>query len=122
MTFERNLAAAAIATFAIAAAIPIPLAQLDFAGLINAFDIHAGDTPDALQALAGVGGALTIIVLGIGLCGAALALAGSPRARNVLIAAALAGLLTAPPLWLPTGMLLGAAAVMLGRGPARATA
>jgi hypothetical protein len=116
MPFEPSIAAAAVATLAIAAAIPIPLAQLDFAGLINAFDVHAGDAPDALRTLAAIGGVLTIAVLGIALWGVVLVLGGSPHARSVLAAAALGGLLTAPPFWLPTGILLGAAAVMLGAG------
>jgi hypothetical protein len=45
-----------------------------------------------------------------------------PAARIVLGAAALAGLLTAPPLWLPTGVVLGAAAMLLGGAPRAATA
>jgi hypothetical protein len=65
-----------------ASATPIPLAQLDFAGLL------------------------------------ALALLGAPAARMVLIVAALAalaGLATAMPLWIPAGILIGAAALVLDR-------
>jgi hypothetical protein len=55
MTSTR-LAAAALAAFGAASAIPIPLAQLDFAGIVDAFDIDAGDSPDALLVIAGIGG------------------------------------------------------------------
>jgi hypothetical protein len=122
MPFERKLAAAALATLAIAAAIPIPVAQLDFAGIVDVFHIDAGDTPHGVRVLAAVGGLLTIGVMGVALGGVALALLGSPAARIVLGAAALAGLLTAPPLWLPTGVVLSAAAMLLGGAPRAATA
>src|SRR5215210_358661 len=102
----NRTAAAALAAFGAASAIPIPLAQLDFAGLFNAFDIDNGDAPRALLVMAGVGGVLTVAVL---------ALTGAPAARNVLVAAALAGLVTATPLWLPAGVVIGAAAMLLGR-------
>jgi hypothetical protein len=114
MTVNR-LAAAALAALGVASAIPIPLAQLDFAGLIDVFDIDSGDSPHALHVIAGVGGALTIGVLALGLVGAALAAAGSSAARAVLVTAALAGLVTAMPLWLPAGIVIGAAAVLVGR-------
>ena len=114
MQLERSTLAAALATLAIAAAIPIPLAQLDFAGAIDVFAIDAGDTPALLRTLAGIGGVLTIAVLAIALAGVLLALGGSHRARDLLIAAAVGGLLTAPPLWVPTGAVLGAAAALLG--------
>jgi len=110
----NRTAAAALAAFGAASAIPIPLAQLDFAGLFNAFDIDNGDTPRALLVMAGVGGVLTVAVLALALVGAALAFTGAPAARNVLIAAALAGLVTATPLWLPAGVVIGAAAMLLG--------
>jgi hypothetical protein len=113
MTGNR-LAAAALAVFGAASAIPIPLAQLDFAGILNVFNIDAGDTPHALRALAGVGGILTFGVLTLAFAGAALAAAGNPAARAVLVTAALAGLATALPLWIPAGILIGAAAVVLG--------
>ena len=108
-----RVAAAALATLGAASAIPIPLAQLDFAGLINTFNIDNGDSPPALLVIAGVGGVLTIGVLALALTGAALALAGAPAARTVLIVAALAGLVTAMPLWIPAGVLIGAAALVL---------
>jgi hypothetical protein len=120
MSFNR-IAAAALASFGAASAIPIPLAQLDFAGLVNAFDIDSGDSPRALLIMAGVGGFLTIAVLGLAFAGAGLALAGAPTARALLITAALAGLVTAMPLWVPAGIVIGAAAILLGQpseGPA----
>ena len=114
MQLERSTLAAALATLAIAAAIPIPLAQLDFAGLFNAFDIDSGDSPRALLVIAGAGGVLTIGVLAVAFTGAVLALTGSFAARNVLVAAALAGLVTAMPLWIPSGVVIAAAALLLG--------
>ena len=112
-----RIAAAALATLGAASAIPIPLAQLDFAGLVNTFNIDNGDSPLALLVIAGVGGVLTIGVLVLALTGAGLALAGSPAARTILIAAALAGLATAMPLWIPAGVLFAAAALVI-REPA----
>jgi hypothetical protein len=111
MTGNR-LAAATLAALGAASAIPIPLAQLDFAGLVNVFDIDAGDSPHALHVIAGVGGALTIGVLVLAFAGAALAAAGHPAARVVLVVAALAGLVTAMPLWVPAGVVIGAAAFL----------
>jgi hypothetical protein len=123
MTIARNreplttnrLTAAALAALGAASAIPIPLAQLDFAGLFNALNIDSGDSPRALLVIAGVGGILTIAVLGLAFVGVGLALTGAPAARNVLIAAALAGFATAMPLWVPAGVLIGAAAILLGQ-------
>ena len=113
MTGNR-LAAAALAALGAASAIPIPLAQLDFAGFWNVFDIDSGDSPRALHIIMGIGGVLTIGVLVLAFVGAALAAIGSPAARAVLVAAALAGLVTAMPLWVPAGIVIGAAAVVLG--------
>jgi hypothetical protein len=110
-----RIAAAALAAVGAASAIPIPLAQLDFAGLFNAFNIDAGDSPAGLQVMAGVGGVLTIGVLVLAFAGAALALTDPLRARTILIAAALAGFVTALPLWMPAGVVIGAAAVILGQ-------
>ena len=112
----NRIAAAGLAALGAASAIPIPLAQLDFAGVINVFDIHAGDSPHALLVIAGIGGGLTFFVLALAFLGAGLALAGSPAARGVLIAAALAGLVTAMPLWIPPGVVIGAAALLLTQG------
>jgi hypothetical protein len=117
----NRIAAAVLAALGAVSAVPIPLAQLDFAGLINAFNIDRGDSPPALLVIAGVGGILTITVLAFAFVGAALALTGSPAARNVLIAAALAGFVTAMPLWIPAGVVIGAAAVLLGRSNDRNT-
>jgi hypothetical protein len=115
---ENRIIAAALAALGAVMAIPIPLAQLDFAGLFNAFDIDHGDAPQALLVMAAIGGCLTVLVIGAALTGACLAFSGAPAARSVLLAAALAGLVTAMPLWLPTAIVLGAAALMLDR-PAR---
>lgn len=112
---QNRIAAAALATFGAASAIPIPLAQFDFAGLVNAFDIDNGDSPRALLVMAGVGGFLTIAVLAMAFAGAGLALAGAPTARPLLFTTALAGLVTAMPLWIPAGVVIGAAAVLLGQ-------
>jgi hypothetical protein len=114
MTINR-LAAAALASLGAASAIPIPLAQLDFAGVFNLFDVDSGDSPTALLVIAGIGGVLTIGVLALAFTGAALALTGHNAARPVLIAAALAGLITAMPLWIPAGVVIGAAALVLGQ-------
>jgi hypothetical protein len=111
----NRAAAAALAPLGAASAIPIPLAQFDFAGLVSAFNIDSGDSPRALRVIAGVGGTLTVGVLALALVCAVLALAGAHGARNVLIAAALAGLVTAMPLWIPAGVVIGAAAFLLGQ-------
>jgi hypothetical protein len=78
------------------------------------FDIDSGDSPDALLVVAAVGGMLTICVIALALVGAALAAAGHPAARTCLVTAALAGLVTAMPLWIPAGVVMGAAALVLG--------
>jgi hypothetical protein len=57
---------------------------------------------------------LTIAVLGLAFAGAALAATGHPTARSILVAAELAGLVTAMPLWIPAGVVIGAAAILLG--------
>ena len=64
--------------------------------------------------IAAVGGILTIAVVALAFAGAVLTLTGAPSARSILIAAALAGLLTAMPLWIPAGVVIGAAALILG--------
>jgi hypothetical protein len=111
----NRIAASALAALGAASAIPIPLAQLDFAGLFNAFNIDSGDSPRALLVIAGVGGILTIVVVALAFAGAVLAFTGAPGARSILLAAALAGLVTAMPLWIPAGVVIGAAAVILGQ-------
>ena len=110
----KRIAAGALAALGAASAIPIPLAQLDFAGLFNAFDINSGDSPGALLVIAAVGGVLTIAVVALALAGAILTFTGARNARTILIAAALAGLVTAMPLWIPTAVVIGAAALILG--------
>jgi hypothetical protein len=110
-----RIGAAALAAFGAASAIPIPLAQLDFAGLFNIFNIDSGDSPRALLIMVGIGGFATVAVLALAFAGAGLALAGSPTARALLIAAALAGLVTALPFWIPAGVVIGAAAIVLGQ-------
>jgi len=109
-----RIAAAALAALGAASAIPIPLAQLDFAGFFNAFNIDSGESPPALRVLAAAGGILTIAVVGLAFAGAVLTLAGARSARTILISAALAGLVTAMPLWIPAAVVIGAAALILG--------
>lgn len=109
-----RIAAAALAALGAVSAIPIPLAQLDFAGLFNVFNIDSGDSPWAVLVIAGAGGILTIAVIALAFAGAALALTGAPSARKILVAAALAGLVTAMPLWIPAGVVIGAATLILG--------
>jgi hypothetical protein len=113
----NRIAGSALATLGAASAIPIPLAQLDFAGFFNAFNIDSGDSPGALRVIAAVGGILTTAVVVLAFTGAVLTLAGARSARTILIAAALAGLVTAMPLWIPAGVVIGAAALILGNSP-----
>ena len=110
---DYRIAAGALAALGAASAVPIPLAQLDCAGLVDAFNIDSGDSPRALLVMAGVGGFLTIAVLAVAFAGAGLALAGAPAARPLLLAAALAGLVTAMPLWIPAGVVIGVAGLAL---------
>jgi hypothetical protein len=111
---QNRIIAAVLGTLGAASAIPIPLAQLDFAGLINVFNIDNGDSPDALLVIAAAGGILTFAVLALAFTGSFLAAIGAPSARALLIAAALAGLVTAMPLWIPAAAVIGAAALLLG--------
>jgi hypothetical protein len=111
---QNRMIAAVLGTLGAASAIPIPLAQLDFAGVINVFNIDNGDSPRALLVIAGAGGILTFAVLSLAFVGSFLAAVGASSARAVLIAAALGGLLTAMPLWIPAAVVLGAAALLLG--------
>lgn len=109
----NRIAAAALAVLGAANAIPFALAQLDFAGVFSTFGIDSGDTPRGVLVIAGVSGGLTFGVLALALCGAWLSLAGSPAARDVLIAAAVTGFATALVFWIPSGIMIGAAAVVL---------
>jgi len=111
----QSLTAAGLAALGTASAIPIPIVQLDFAGLINTFNIDSGDTPDPVLAIVGIAGLLTIGVIGLALAGVVLTLTNSTFAQPVLITAAVAGLLTAMPGWIPVGILLGAAALVISR-------
>jgi hypothetical protein len=114
-TNPQRLGAAGLAALGTAGAIPIPLAQLDFAGVINAFNIDSGNVPPALLTIVGIAGFLTIGVIALAAVGVVLTLTGAASARSVLIIAAVAGLVTALPGWLPAGIVLGAAALLLGR-------
>jgi hypothetical protein len=116
LTRDR-IAASALAGLGAASATPIPLAQLDFAGFFNAFNIDSGDSPRALLVIAAVGGILTTAVVVLAFTGAVLTFTGARSARTILIAAALAGLVTAMPLWIPAGVVIGAAALILGNSP-----
>jgi hypothetical protein len=115
----NRIAAAALVALGAASAIPIPIAQLDSAGLFNAFNIDGGDSARALLVIAGVGGILTIAVAPLAFAGAALALSGAPSACSILIAASLGGLVTAMPLWIPAGVVIGVAALILGQAADR---
>ena len=112
---SQRLSAAALAAIGVASAIPIPLAGLDFAGVLDIFNIDNGDTPRGVIAIVVVAAILTTGVLALACVGVALAAVGSPAARPVLVVSAVAGVVTAMPAWLPTGVLLGAAAYLLGR-------
>jgi hypothetical protein len=114
---HNHMIAAVLGTLGAASAIPVPLAQLDFAGLINVFNIDKGNSPQALLVIARTGGILTFAVLALAFVGSFFAAIGAPAARAVLIAAALAGLVTAMPLWIPAAVVIGAAALLLGRHP-----
>lgn len=109
---SRAAVAAALATLGGLAAIPLVLAQLDFAGLIDVFGITP-DVPRGVRVLAAVGGCLTLLNVACALLGAALAVTGSRPARPVLFATAVAGFATALMLWLPYAITLAAAASLL---------
>jgi len=88
---QNRIIAAVLGTLGAASAIPIPLAQLNFAGLINVFNIDNGDSPHALLVIAGAAGILTFAVLALAFVGSFLAAVGAPSASRSPIAAALAG-------------------------------
>ena len=54
------------------------------------------------------------MVIALAFAGTSLAFVGARNARTFLIAAAVAGLVTAMPRWIPSGVVLGAAALILG--------
>lgn len=113
-----RLLASLLASLGAASGIPLALAQLDFAGVIDVFGIDYGDVRPGLLVLAAIGGALTSCVVAAVLAGVALCLAGAPAARIVFVAAALAGFATALMLWLPAALAILAAAYLLD-GPRR---
>lgn len=118
----HQLAAAGVAFLGAAQAFPIPLAQLDFAGAFNVFNIDHGDSPQALLVMAAVGGVLTGVVIVVAFVGAILLFAGSDHGRPVLIGASVAGLATAFPFWIPTAVILGVAVLIASRAPRSTTA
>jgi hypothetical protein len=79
-TLDKHMLTAALAVFGGANAVTLALAQLDFGGVVNVFNIHSGDHTSALRIFAGVSGALTLVVAAVAFRGAALALT---RARAV---------------------------------------
>lgn len=111
---SRELAAGALAALGAVTAVPLALAQLDFAGVVDVFSIET-DTPRGLLVLAAVGGCLTLVTIAAALAGAVLALAGSSLARPFLWATAIAGFASSLMLWLPHGVALAAAASLLPR-------
>ncbi|MET7283702.1 hypothetical protein ABZS29_36070 [Kribbella sp. NPDC005582] len=113
-TTSQRLLAATLATFGIVSAIPIPLAGLDFAGVLDVFGIDGGDSPRGVVGLVIAAAVLTIAVLGLACVGVVLAALGSAAARPILMVAALAGVVTALASWLPAGLLLGLAAYLCG--------
>jgi hypothetical protein len=110
---ENRLPAVALAALAAAGAVPIALAQLDFAGVFNAFNIDAGDSPTGLRVLAGVSGVGTIAVIMLAFAGVGLILAEAPAGRKALAVSAVAGFVTATIFWIPAGIMIGAAAMLL---------
>jgi hypothetical protein len=113
--FDNRLAAVALAALAAAGAVPIALAQLDFAGVLNAFNIDSGDSPAGLRMLAGVSGVGTVAVIMLALAGVGLILAEASAGRKALAVAAVAGFVTATIFWIPAGIMIGAAAGLLDR-------
>jgi len=112
MSSDR-LPAAALAVCGALSGIPLALAQLDFAGIVNVFAIDTGDVAHGLLVLAAIGGSLTCLVISAALAGAALCLTEPRTARTVLLSCALAGFLTSFLLWLPSALALAAAAHLL---------
>jgi hypothetical protein len=112
---SHRLVAAALASLGVVSAAPIPLAGLDFAGLIDIFGIDGGDTPRAVVTLVITAAILTSAVLMLACVGIVLAAIGARAARPVLLVAAVAGVVTAVAAWLPAGVLIGVAAYLVGR-------
>src|SRR6266566_4395045 len=100
----NRLAAAALAALGAASAMPIPLAQTRFRRPLQRIQhrqrrLTAGAPRDRRRRRI-----LTIAVLGFAFVGVGLALAAAP-----------AGFVTAMPLWVPAGVVIGAAAILLGQ-------
>lgn len=112
MTGDR-VVAALLATLGATSGIPLALAQLDFAGVVDVFGIDHGDARNGLRVIAAIGGILTLCVVAGALVGAALCLVGAGTARVTLVAAALAGFATALLLWLPAALAILTAAYLL---------
>jgi hypothetical protein len=78
----HRFAAAALGAFAAATAVPLGLAQLDFADIVTFLGIDHGDTPAGVLALAGVSGIATLVLSAVALAGAALALTEARSSRT----------------------------------------
>ena len=117
-TTWQRFVAAALAALGVVSAVPIPLAALDFAGLIDIFDIDDGAAPSGVVTLVVVAAVLTFAVLILACVGIVLAVTGARAARPVLLVAAVAGVVTAVAAWLPAGVLLGVAAFLVDRDDA----
>lgn len=110
--------AAALAALGATAGIPLAIAQLDFAGIVDVFRIDA-DLPHAVTVLAGIGGFTTLCVVAATLAGAVLAALRSPAARPWLLACALAGFVTALMPWAPSALAIAGAACLCPDGDDR---
>ncbi len=111
MTTQR-LAVSALGIGGATLGIPIGLAQLDFAGILNFVNIDSGDSPTALLVIAGISGFGTLALAAVGLVGGALAFTDLVWARRLLLVAALGGIVSATIFWLAPGVALGAAAML----------
>ncbi len=111
MTTQR-LAVSALGIGGATLGIPIGLAQLDFAGILNFANVDSGDSPTALLVIAGVSGFGTLALALVGLVAGALAVTDLVWARRLLLVAALGGIVSATIFWLAPGVALGAAAVL----------
>lgn len=121
-TTSQRLVAAALAALAVVSAVPIPLAGLDFAGIVDVFHIDGGDVSRGVVTVVTGAAVLTIGILLLACAGIVLAATGSRAARPVLLIAAAAGIVTAMAAWLPAGLLLGVAAHLVEKeAPANMT-
>ena len=117
----NRIAAGALAALGAASAIPIPLAQLDFAGFFNVFNIDSCDSPPALLVMAGVSGVLTTAVVALALAGAVLTFAGARKRANHPDRSSGRGSRHRTAALDSAGVVIGAAVLILGnsREPAR---